>query len=48
MVTLAKQCLTIPKPALVKLASKQLLQVLGLNAWGVESVSKWNITDGEG
>jgi hypothetical protein len=29
---------SIPKPALVKLASKQLLQMLGLNAWGMGSV----------
>jgi hypothetical protein len=28
----------IPKPALVKLTSEQLLQMLGLNAWGVGSV----------
>jgi len=29
---------TIPKPSLVKLASEQLLKVLGLTAWGVGSV----------
>ncbi len=29
---------TIPKPALVKLASEQLLKVLSLIAWGVGSV----------
>jgi hypothetical protein len=38
MVALAKQCPPLPKPPLVKLASKQLLKVLGLNAWGVGSV----------
>jgi len=32
LVTVAKQCPPFPKPALVKLASKQLLQVLGLIA----------------
>jgi len=31
---------TIPKPVLVKLASEQLLQVLGLNALGVGSVPR--------
>jgi hypothetical protein len=31
---------TIRKPTLVKLASKQLLQVLGLNAWGMGSVPR--------
>jgi hypothetical protein len=35
LVTLAKKCPPFPKPTLVKLASKQLLKVLGLNAWGV-------------
>jgi hypothetical protein len=38
LVTVAKQCTPFPKLALVKLASKQLLKVLGLNAWGVGSV----------
>jgi hypothetical protein len=38
LVTFAKQCPTFPKPALVKLASEQLLQVLGLNARGVGNV----------
>jgi hypothetical protein len=49
-VTVAKQCPPFPKPALVKLASEQLLQVLGLNAYGVHGkhASKCNITDGEG
>ncbi len=32
LVTLAKQCPPLPKPPLVKLASEQLLKVLGLNA----------------
>jgi hypothetical protein len=32
LVAVAKQCPPFPKPALVKLASKQLLKVLGLNA----------------
>jgi len=38
LVAIAKQCPPLPKPALVKLASKQLLKVLGLNAWGMGSV----------
>jgi len=38
LVAIAKQCPPFPKPGLVKLASKQLLKVLGLNAWGVGSV----------
>jgi hypothetical protein len=38
LVIVAKQCPPFPKPALVKLASEQLLKVLGLNAWGVGSV----------
>ncbi len=32
LVVIAKQCPPLPKPALVKLASEQLLKVLGLNA----------------
>jgi len=32
LVTLAKQCPPLPKPPLVRLASEQLLKVLGLNA----------------
>jgi len=32
LVAIAKQCPPLPKPALVKLASEQLLKVLGLNA----------------
>jgi hypothetical protein len=40
LVAFAKQCPPFPKPALVKLASEQLLKVLGLNAWGVGSVPR--------
>jgi hypothetical protein len=40
LVVIAKQCPPLPKPALVKLASEQLLNVLGLNAWGVGSVPR--------
>jgi hypothetical protein len=40
VVIFAKQCPPFPKPALVKLTSKQLLMVLGFNAWGVGSVSQ--------
>ncbi len=39
-VAVAKQCPPFPKPGLVKLASEQLLKVLGLNAWGVGSVHR--------
>jgi hypothetical protein len=38
LVIVAKQCPPLLKPILVKLASKQPLQVLGLNAWGVGSM----------
>ncbi len=38
LVAVAKQCPPFPKPGLVKLASEQLLKVLGLTAWGVGSV----------
>ncbi len=38
LVILAKECPPLPKPPLVKLASKPLLKVLGFNAWGVGSV----------
>jgi len=38
-----KQCPPFPKLALVKLASKQLLQVLGFNVWGVGNVPR-NVT----
>jgi hypothetical protein len=40
LMTLAKQCPPLPKPPLVRFASKQLLKVLGLNAWGVGSVAR--------
>ncbi len=40
LVSLTKQCPLFPKSALVKLALEQLLQVLGLNAWGVGNVSQ--------
>jgi hypothetical protein len=35
LVIVTEHCPPFPKPALVKLALEQLLQVLGLNAWGV-------------
>jgi hypothetical protein len=35
-----KQCPPFPKPTLVKLASEELLKVLGFNAWGVGSVPR--------
>jgi len=38
LVVIIKQCPPLPKPALVRLASEQLLKVLGLNAWGVGNV----------
>ncbi len=40
LVIIAEQCPPSPKPTLVKLASKQLLQVLGFNAWGVGSMPR--------
>jgi hypothetical protein len=40
LVAVAKQCPPLPKPALVRLTSEQLLKVLGLNAWGVGSVAR--------
>jgi len=43
VVTLAKQCPPFPKATLVKLASKQLLQMSGFNAWGVGIVPQ-NVT----
>jgi hypothetical protein len=43
LVTVAKQCPPFCKPTLVKLVSKQMLQVLGLNAWGMGSVLQ-NVT----
>ncbi len=38
LVVVAKKCPPFPKPSLVKLASEQLLKVLGLNAWDMDSV----------
>jgi len=38
LVIIAKQCPPLPKSILVKLVSKQLLQVFGFNAQGVRSV----------
>ncbi len=38
MVIVTNQCPPLPKPPLVKLTSEQLLQVLGLNAWGMGSM----------
>jgi hypothetical protein len=38
VIIVAQQCPPLPKPTLVKLSSKQLLQVLGLNVWGVGNV----------
>ncbi len=40
LVAVAKQCPPFPKLVLVKLASEQLLKMLGLNAWGVGSVPR--------
>jgi len=40
LATLAKQCPPLLKTPLVKLASKQLLKVLGLNVWGMGSVPR--------
>jgi hypothetical protein len=40
LVAIAKQCPPFSKPGLVKLASEQLLKMLGLNAWGVGSVPR--------
>ncbi len=39
LVVVAKQCPPFPKPALVRLASEQLLKVFGLNASGVGNVA---------
>jgi hypothetical protein len=38
LLIITEQYSPLPKPTLVKLASKQLLQVLGLNVWGVGNV----------
>ncbi len=40
LVVVAKWCPPFPKPVLVKLTSKKLLKVFGLNAWGVGSVPR--------
>ncbi len=40
LVVVTKQCPPFPKPTLVKLTSKQLLKVLGLDAWGVGNVPR--------
>jgi hypothetical protein len=40
LVAVVKQCPPFPKLGLVKLASEQLLKVLGLTAWGVGSVPR--------
>jgi len=40
LVAVAKQCPPFPKLALVRLASEQLLKVLGLNVWGMGSVAR--------
>jgi hypothetical protein len=37
-IIVAKQCPPLPKPTLVKFISKQLLQVLDFNAWGMRNV----------
>jgi hypothetical protein len=40
LVVVAKQCPPFPKLALVRLASEQLLKVLGFNVWGMGSVAR--------
>jgi hypothetical protein len=35
LIIVTKQCPPLPKPSLFKLASKQLLQMLSFNAWGM-------------
>jgi len=40
LVTVTKRCPPFPKLVLVKLVSEQLLQVLGLTAWGMGSVAR--------
>jgi hypothetical protein len=40
LVAIVKQCPPFPKPGLVKLASEQLLKMLGLATWGVGSVPR--------
>ncbi len=38
LVIIVEQCPPLPKPTLVKLISKQMLQVLGCNVWGMGNV----------
>ncbi len=38
LVIVAEQCSPLPKPTLVKLTSKRLLQMLRVNAWGMGSM----------
>jgi hypothetical protein len=38
LIIIVEQCPPLPKPTLVKLASKKLLQVLGFNVWGMGNV----------
>ncbi len=38
LVIIVEQCPQLLKPTLVKLASEQLLQMLGLNVWGMGNV----------
>jgi len=38
LIIVAKQCMLLLKPTLVKLTLEQLLQVLGFNVWGMGSV----------
>jgi hypothetical protein len=38
LVIIVEQCPPLPKPTLVKLISKQMLQVLGFNVWGMGNV----------
>jgi hypothetical protein len=40
LVIAIEQCPQLPKPILVKLSSEQMLQVLGLNAWGMGNVPR--------
>ena len=40
LVIVTKQCPRLPKPTLVKLTSKQLLQVFGFNARGMGSMPR--------
>jgi hypothetical protein len=40
LVALVKKCPPLRKPPLVRLVSEPLLKVLGLNAWGMDSVPR--------